>query len=295
MRERILLLLLLPICLSSAQPELSIRVYPSELVVSPGDRVQVRIVVRNDYNVEVNLTGFELRVVQYFPLIPSGIQVGTYEMPLEEPLRLRPGEEREIVRVFEVPSLAYSGEFSVFLKAKSTAGDSLTEVKVSLGLPLSSALSMALALLVEAAVIYGIYMVLRRRLRPEHPVRRRLRRLRSVRRWREYDREVVDLISERRSWGTYEDEERYERHVRAVKKAEHLIRVVIDDLREERRRIWRELNLMRAELAELRGVLSEESLEYVERLLRERGKMLEEIDSLIDELERSVGAEYPYS
>ncbi|MCS7102783.1 MAG: hypothetical protein NZ992_02740, partial [Candidatus Korarchaeum sp.] len=256
----ILLLLILPAHLCSAQSNLSLSVDPSELVASPGDRVRVRILMKNEGSSEVNLTGFELKVVQHFPLLPSGVQVGVYEMPLEEPVRLKPGEEREISRVFEVPSVAYSGEFSVFLKARSTAGESVAEVKVSLGLTLSSALPTALAISLEAGVIYGIYRALRRRLKPEHPARRRLRRLRTVRGWREYDKEVVELMNERKSWGIYENGERYERHVRAIKKADELISAVISDLREEEKRIEREIAIMSEELSELRGKLSERSL-----------------------------------
>lgn len=285
-----LLLLLLPAHLSSAQPSLSLKVDPSELIANPGDRVRVRMVVRNEGSSEVNLTGFELRVVQHLPLLPSGVQVGVYEMPLEDPIRLAPGEEKEVVRVFEVPSVAYSGDFSIFLKAKSTAGESETEVRVSLGLTLSSALPTALAISIEVGVAYGIYRALRRKLRPEHPVRRRLRRLRSVKGWMEYDREVVELINERRSWGTYEDDERYEKHVRAIRRAEELISTVINDLKGEERKIRRELGVTMKELSELRERLGERELRYLERLIAERGKLLRELASLVGELERSLSA-----
>lgn len=294
LRSILILLLLLPICLSSAQP-ISVRVDPTELVAKPGDRIQVKILVRNEGSSEVNVTGFELRVVQHFPLLPSGVQVGVYEMSLEEPMRLMPGEGREITRVFEVPSVAYSGEFSVFLKVRSTAGESSTEVKVSLGLPLSSALATALVISVEAGMIYGIYRALRRRLRPEHPLTRRLRRLRSVKGWREYDKEIVRLINERRSWGTYEDGERYEKHARAVSRAEDLILSVINDLREEARRVRREIEVMREESVGLEGRISETSLKYIARLVSEREKLLREVISLLEELERSLSADYPYS
>ncbi|MEM2377575.1 MAG: hypothetical protein QXV05_03555 [Candidatus Korarchaeum sp.] len=294
LRSILILLLLLPICLSSAQP-ISVRVDPTELVAKPGDRIQVKIVVRNEGGSEVNVTGFELRVVQHFPLLPLGVQVGVYEMPLEEPMRLMPGEEREMSRVFEVPSVAYSGEFSVFLKVRSTAGESSTEVRVSLGLPLSSALATALVISVEAGIIYGIYRALRRRLRPEHPLARRLRRIRSVKGWREYDKEVVELINERRSWGTYEDGERYEKHARAVRKAEDLMLAVINDLREDVRRIRGEIGILRGESVELEGRVSEACLRYIARLVSEREKLLRELTSLVEELERSLSAEYPYN
>lgn len=286
-----LLLLLLPAYLGSAQPNLSLKVDPSELIANPGDRVRVRIVLSNEGSSEVNLTGFELRVVQHIPFLPSGVQVGVYEMPLEEPIRLMPGEEKEVARVFEVPSVAYSGDFSIFLKAKSTAGESEAEVRVSLGLTLSSALPTALAISIEVGVAYGIYKALRRRLKPEHPVRRRLRRLRSVKGWRDYDREIVELINERRSWGTYEDDERYEKHVRAIGRAEELLSAVIDDLKEEERKIRRELDVTVKELSELRKKLGERELRYLERLIAEREKLLREVVSLSGELERSLSAE----
>jgi len=286
-------LVLLPVILSSAQPCLILRAEPSELVVNPGDEVRMRIIIRNACGAEVNLTGFELRVLQYLPPLPSGIQVGVYEMPLERPISLMPGEEREIKRVFEVPRVAYSGDFSIILKARSTAGESETEVSLSLGLPLSSAISAALLVSIEAGVIYGIYRALLRRVRPEHMISRRLRRLRSVRGWREYDEEVVNLLDERRSWGTLEDGLRYERHVRAIMRAEKLISMVLNDLRESERRLEREIEVMRWELAALSGRVSERSLRYVRRLIDERERMLRDLASLVREVGRSAGAQVP--
>lgn len=287
MRSRYLSTAILLLLIHSASAEdLTISLSRSEIFVTPGDRVNLTIRLENLASHEVEVKGFELRVFQHIPLFPSGIQLGTYELPLDEPIELKPGEARELSKVFEIPRIAYSGEFSILVIAKTSVGERSCELRVSLGLSPSSALSTAITLLIEAGIIFVIYKALRMELRPMHMTWRRIRRLRIVRGWREYDREVVSIMDERRAWGTFRDGMRYERHLDAIKKADELISAVMEDLREEERKLEREVRIMRSELGNLEGRLSEAQRNYLLRILNERERMLRELRSLITDLER---------
>lgn len=260
----------------------------SEIFVNPGDRVNLTLKLENLGGREVEVKGFELRIIQHVTLLPQGIQIGAYELPLKEPITLKPGERKEISRVFEVPRIAYSGDFSVIIVAETNVGEKSCELKVSLGITVSSAISTLLTLALGGSLIFLTCKALKRKLKPEHPVWRRIRRLKSVKGWREYDREMVSIMDERKAWGTFRDGVRYERHVEAIRKADELISVVLGDLREEERRLESEVKIICGELRNLEGKLSEDLRDYISRISSDKERMLKEMRALIIELERSL-------
>ena len=268
--------------------DLVIQVSPEEVIVSPGECLNVTIFLINKGEEEINVTGFEIRVIQHLPLIPISIPVGSYDSPLEEPISIGAGESKVIYRIFEVPRIAYSGDFSVLITAKTPKGNSTAEMRVSLGIPISSAISLAITILLEVSAAYLFYLALKRRLRPEDPIMRRIKRVRSIIGWRKYDEEILGLIEERKTWGTYKDG--YERHLDAVRRADELISIVMRDLREEERRIELSIKAIKIGLNDFKGKISNENFRYIEKILENKEKTLSEIRNLIAELERSLSA-----
>jgi hypothetical protein len=282
MRPWPLLLLML------ASGDLLIQVSPSEVIVSPGEYVNVTIFLMNRGKEEINVTGFEVRVMQNLPLIPASIPIASYDSPLEEPISLEAGESKVIYRVFEVPRIAYSGDFSVLITAKTSKGNSTAEMRVSMGIPINSAISLAITILLEVSTAYLFYLALKRRIKPEDMIERRIKRIRSIIGWKKYDEEILRLIEERKAWGTYEDG--YERHSDAVRRADELISILLRDLREEERRMELSIEAIKLELSDLKEKIDNEKSRYLEKILDKKEKMLREVRNLIAELERSASA-----
>jgi hypothetical protein len=282
MRPWPLLLLML------ASGDLLIQVSPSEVIVSPGEYLNVTIFLMNKGEEEINVTGFEVRVMQNLPLIPISIPIGSYNFPLEEPISLGAGESKVIYRVFEVPRIAYSGDFSVLITAKTSKGNSTAEMKVSMGIPISSAISLAITILLEVSTAYLFYLAFKRRIKPEDMIERRIKRIRSIIGWRKYDEEILRLIEERKAWGTYDDG--YERHLDAVRRADELISILLRDLREEERRIELSIGAIKLEMSDLKEKIDNKNLRYLEKILDKKERMLMEVRGLITELERSLSA-----
>ncbi|GEM_PF-1952125 len=278
-------LLLLILGISS---DLLIQVSPEEVIVSPGEYLNVTIFLTNKGEEEIVVTGFEIRVMQHLPLIPISIPIGSYDSPLEEPISIGAGESRVIYRIFEVPRIAYSGDFSVLITAKTSKGDSTAEMRVSMGIPISSAISLAMTVLLEVSTAYLFYLALKRRLRPEDPIMRRIKRIKSIIGWRKYDEEILGLIEERKTWGTYKDG--YERHLDAVRRADELISIVMRDLREEERRIELSIEAIKIGLSDFKGKIDNKNFRYLEKILANKEKALSEIRNLMTELKRSASA-----
>ena len=283
MRHWPLLLLILGI-----SSDLLIQVSPEEVIVSPGEYLNVTIFLTNKGEEEIVVTGFEIRVMQHLPLIPISIPIGSYDSPLEEPISIGAGESRVIYRIFEVPRIAYSGDFSVLITAKTSKGDSTAEMRVSMGIPISSAISLAMTVLLEVSTAYLFYLALKRRLRPEDPIMRRIKRIKSIIGWRKYDEEILGLIEERKTWGTYKDG--YERHLDAVRRADELISIVMRDLREEERRIELSIEAIKIGLSDFKGKIDNKNFRYLEKILANKEKALSEIRNLMTELKRSASA-----
>ncbi len=282
---QIALFLLLPSC--SLAQSIQVKAVPSKLTARPGDRISMTLYIRNLGSHEIVVKGFNLKIRSiHLYLIPMSFPFGRYYVPLDEPIKVEPGEEKAIREIIEVPYINYQGDFDVEITVISNGGEAKTHLEITLVLTLLSASIIVSYLIVAGLLLLGLYFVIKR-MKSE----RWRRKISSIDRMLKRGDELIDALrslEERRSQGKVDHREyldlkaRYEDDLRSI----HLeLRKAIPDLEIDIRRISLEVNNLRNELEELRRKLASEmsdketrdKLEHVESMIKSREKILEDL------------------
>ncbi len=282
---QIALFLLLPSC--SLAQSIQVKAVPSKLTARPGDRISLTLYIRNLGSHEIVVKGFNLKIRSiHLYLIPMSFPFGRYYVPLDEPVKVEPGEEKAIREIIEVPYINYQGDFDVEITVISNGGEAKTHLEITLVLTLLSASIIVSYLIVAGLLLLGLYFVIKR-MKSE----RWRRKISSIDRMLKRGDELIDALrslEERRSQGKVDHREyldlkaRYEDDLRSI----HLeLRKAIPDLEIDIRRISLEVNNLRNELEELRRKLASEmsdketrdKLEHVESMIKSREKILEDL------------------
>ncbi len=281
---QVLSLLLLPSI--SAQP-IQVSAFPSKLTARPGDRVLLTLYITNLGNEEIEVKGFnlEIRSTRLY-MLPLSFPFGKYYVPLDKPIKIKPGERKAISEIVEVPYINYQGDFDVKVTVISSEGEAETHLEIILTLTLLSASIMVAYIIAVGILLLGLYWLIKR-MRSE----RWRRKISSIDKMLKRRDELIDILrtlEEKKARDKIDHREyldlrtRYEKDLRST----HLkLKSALPDLEMDMERLALEINNLKNELEILRGKLASEMgddgvknrLNHIESMIRARERILNDM------------------
>jgi len=283
----LLALILLLIAPHTPAQGVKAEVNPSRISAKPGDRVNITLYITNLGAEEIEVRGLRLKVRSTrVYLLPLSIPFGEYYIPFDEPVHVGPGERKAIRKVIEVPYIHYAGDFVVTILVQTSAGEAVTHLYASLGFTPVSATIMIASLGALVGIVYGIYRYMKSRLSYEASIRRRVERIDKILERRDRNKELLEILEERKSRGKVSKEE-YEdlsrRYKSEIDKAQTELDRILSDVEKDIERLSTEIRNLREEYRVLKERLAKGLAD------REVKGRLKHMENLIKEKERALG------
>ncbi len=286
-----------PLLLISAQP-IQVRVSPSKLTAKPGDRILLTLCITNLGDREIEVKGFnlEIRSTRLY-LIPLSFPFGKYYVPLDRPVKIRPGERVAIREIVEVPYINYQGDFDVKITVISDEGGAETHLEITLVPTLLSASIIMSYIIAVGLLLLGLYWLIKR-LKSER-WRRKIDSIDKMLKKRDKLIEILKTLEEKRHQGkmSYQEyldlKKKYEEDLRSI----HIkLRSALPGLELDIERLTLEINNLRNELEVLEGKLVKEMrddgmrgrLEHIEDMIKLREKILSDMRERAKKIESYI-------
>ncbi len=271
---------------------------PPYIEASPGESVDLRLIVRNLGSKEIEVTGLRVYVTsEEVFFLPIRANFGEYQIPFDEPTKVTPGGEEVIHKTIEVPNVPVFGKFLLKIRVETTGGYAFSELRVDLKHSNTSIGVFLFLLLILMLVVYALIRMVRGRLSSAGRFKRRVSKVDALLAEKERILELMRKLEEKRKEGTVGEteyrrlKEEYERSLEEVQaKLDSYLepfKSMLSNIEQEIARLKEEREVVRAKMevgdltrGEGKKVLKEKdkaikSLEERARVLRDRIERIE--------------------
>ena len=267
---------------------------PRVIAASPGELVEMSLVVTNKMKSSISVTGLRVRVTsEEVFFLPVRLPFGEYKIPFDDPVGVDPGETEEIRKNIEVPNVPLFGRFRLHVTVETTGGTTETSFLVNLRYSTLAVAVFLLLILIILLIVYLIIRKIRRRLSRAGRYRRRLSRLDIALAERDRYLELKRRLEERRAEGRVGDDE----YARLKKEYDSALQKIQSELESIRPELERDLERLKEELKSVEGEIKtirarmevgEINKSAARKLLRDKEKRVSELRSLISSIERRI-------
>ena len=283
----IILLILIFSPLISTSQVISASISPSELSTKPGTKEKFSLTVKNMGKSDIDVTGMRLRITsKELSGIPLTLYLGEYYFPFDEPERVPAGGSKVFERTLEVPLIPFAGEFDVEVVVETTGGSANTKLKIEL---LHSWLSISFLLISLSIVLAVIYVILKLSFRKVK--RRKVYRINDLLNERDrYYKLLKELEGRKGKISESEYNELREEYSSELRRVQSTLDSMIPDLDKEINLLEKEISeieseirktRIRVDVKEIKRSEAEESIEKMERILKEKRKKVNELRDLV--------------
>ncbi len=291
----VLLLTIVPLSQLTSQG-ISARIEPPYLSASPGESVDLRLIVRNLGSKEIEVTGLRVYVTsEEVFFLPIRANFGEYQIPFDEPTKVAPGGEEVIHKTIEVPNVPVFGKFLLKIRVETTGGYTYSQLRVDLRYSSTSIGVFLFLLLVLLLILYALIRMVRGRLSSAGRFKRRVSKVDALLAEKERILELMRRLEDKRKEGKVGESE-YRRlkgeYERSLEEVQAKLNTYLEPFKSMLANIEQEISKLKEERDVVRAKIEVGDLPKGEgkRELKEKDKAIKSLEErakvLRDRIER---------
>ncbi len=268
----------------SLSQSVTARIEPPYLEASPGESVDLRLVVRNLGTKEIEVTGLRVYVTsEEVFFLPVRANFGEYQIPFDEPTKVGPGEEEVIHKTIEVPNVPVFGRFLLKIRVETTGGYAYSQLRVDLKYSSTSIGVFLFLLLVLLLLLYAVIRMVRSRVSGAGRFKRRVSKVDALLAEKERILELMRRLEEKRREGRVGESEYRklkEEYERSLGEVQAKLNSYLEPFRSMLANIEQEISKLKEEREVVRAKMEVGDLSKGEgkRTLKEKDKAIKSLE-----------------